>query len=193
MSTKSVNFAEYQVGIRLIITDEASMTSHHEITYSGINVSGFPLDSLVYWLETDDPASMRDLNLAVYGKNNDDLRYTINTYLPAKKLITAFFKKPVEDGESFLCTISYDAPERDRYFQYYCSERNQRLKFDFDFPDSMRRPMDSFKTPFAVKLRGKDILDPEPIFPSIEKSGAKSVATWSFDDAGFGFIYRIQW
>src|SRR5207244_1626196 len=158
MSTESVNFAEYQVGIRLIITDEASMTSHHEITYSGINVSGFPLDSLVYWLETDDPASMRDLNLAVYGKNNDDLRYTIDTYLPARKLITAFFKKPVEDGESFLYTISYDAPERDRYFQYYCSERNQRLKFDLEFPDSIRRQIYSLAPRFAFKLRRMFIL-----------------------------------
>src|SRR5437870_13918410 len=124
MSTKSVNFAEYQVGIRLIITDEASMTSHHEITYSGINVSGFPLDSLVYWLETDDPASMRDLNLAVYEKNNDDLRYTIDTYLPAKKLITAFFKKREKDVESFLCTISYNEQESNKYIKYYCRHRN---------------------------------------------------------------------
>jgi len=104
------------------------------------------------------------------------------------------FKKPVEDDEEFFCTISYNAPESDRYFQYYCSERNQRLKFVLDFPDSMQRPMDScFKTPCAVKLRGEDILDPEPILPSIEKSGVRSVARWTFEDTGLGFMYRIHW
>jgi len=48
----------------------------------------------VYWLETDDPASMKDLNLAVYDKNNKDLRYTIDTYLPARNLIPCFSRNP---------------------------------------------------------------------------------------------------